>query len=86
MLITTAIVKLYNDFFRSEKSDIPTLKPNPMIGPIRGEISIAPMITAVELTFNPMDATNMAKMSVQTLTPLKTIPFLISSIVLWLLS
>jgi len=45
-----------------------------MIGPIRGEMSIAPMMTAVELTFKPSDATKMAKMRIHKLVPLKTIP------------
>jgi hypothetical protein len=31
-------------------------KPAPTIGPIKGEISIAPIITAVEFTLRPMEA------------------------------
>jgi hypothetical protein len=40
---------------------MPTPKPMPMIGPIKGEINIAPIITAVEFIFNPSEATKMAK-------------------------
>ena len=42
-----------------------------MIGPIKGEINIAPIITAVEFTFKPNEAINMAQMSIQRLAPLK---------------
>ena len=35
-----------------------------MIGPISGEMSIAPMMTAVELTFRPREAMKMAKMRI----------------------
>jgi hypothetical protein len=34
-------------------------------------MSIAPMITAVELTFNPMDATTIAQAKIHKLEPLK---------------
>ncbi len=44
--------------FSNSKSLIPTDSPMPMIGPISGEISMAPMITAVELTLSPSEATN----------------------------
>ena len=33
--------------------------PIPSIGPISGEINIAPMTTAVELAFNPIEAMKM---------------------------
>jgi hypothetical protein len=33
--------------------------PSPKIGPISGEISMAPMTTAVELAFSPIEAMNM---------------------------
>ena len=49
----------------------------PMMGPISGEMSIAPMMTAVELTFSPSEAMKMAKISTQRLTPLKLTPLLI---------
>ena len=53
--------------------------PMPMIGPMSGEMSIAPMMTAVELTFSPSDAMNMAKISTHRLAPLKLTPLLICS-------
>ena len=56
---------------------MPTASPMPMIGPIRGDISMAPMITAVELTFSPNDAMKMAKISTHRLAPLKETPLLI---------
>jgi hypothetical protein len=36
-------------------------------------MSIAPIITAVELTFNPMDATTIAQAKIHKLEPLKEI-------------
>ena len=39
---------------------MPTASPMAMMGPIRGETSIAPMMTAVELTLSPNDAIKMA--------------------------
>ena len=59
------------------------LYPNPLMGPMRGEINIAPITTAVEFMLSPMDATTMAKARIQRLVPLKTIPFSISS---WMVS
>jgi hypothetical protein len=35
------------------------------MGPISGEISMAPIITAVEFTFRPIEAIKMAKISPQ---------------------
>ena len=40
-----------------------------MMGPINGEINIAPMITAVELTLRPMEAIKMLKTKIQRLNP-----------------
>ena len=45
-----------------------------MIGPISGETNMAPIITAVELTFNPTDAITIAKTKIQTLTPRNSTP------------
>ena len=59
MLVATP--KFPTDLRTSPKSFTPTPRPTPMMGPISGEISMAPMITAVELTFNPMDAMTMLK-------------------------
>ena len=49
-------------------------KPIPIIGPINGDINMAPMITAVEFTFKPSDATKMAKIKIHKLVPRKTTP------------
>jgi hypothetical protein len=49
---------------------MPNPKPAPIIGPISGDISIAPMITAVEFTFRPIDATTIAQAKIHKLDPL----------------
>lgn len=48
-----------------------------MMGPMSGEMSMAPMMTAVELTLSPNEAMKMAKMSTQRLAPWKVTPLLI---------
>ncbi|CAI8157915.1 MAG: Uncharacterised protein [Polaribacter sp. SA4-10] len=55
--------------------------PIPKIGPIKGDISIAPITTAVESAFKPIEATNTAKRRIQAVAPLKGISALIASIV-----
>jgi len=40
---------------------------------MRGEMSMAPIITAVEFMFSPTEATIMAKIRIHRLVPLKTI-------------
>ncbi len=45
-----------------------------MIGPMRGDISMAPMITAVELVLRPSDAMNMANIRTQRFVPRIIIP------------
>ena len=50
-----------------------------LIGPINGEISMAPIITAVELIFNPTDATTIAKTQIQRFVPLNFKPLSISA-------
>lgn len=55
-LINVAIKRFLMEFFNSGKSDVPKAKPAPKIGPINGKINMAPMITAVELTFSPTEA------------------------------
>ena len=77
MLITVAMAKFFAARRRSWKSLMPMASPMPMIGPIRGEISMAPMMTAVELTLSPSDAMKMAKISTQRLAPLKLTPLVI---------
>ena len=63
------MAKFFSDFLNNSKSNIPRLNPAPKIGPINGEISMAPIITAVELTFNPTDAMMMAQAKIHKLDP-----------------
>ena len=56
------------------ESLIPIANPMPTIGPIKGEMSMAPIITAVELTLRPNEAMKIAKISTHRLAPLKLTP------------
>ena len=60
---------------------MPTHNPNPMMGPMSGEISMAPTLTAVESTFNPMLAITMEKTRIQRLNPRNSMSFLMPSMV-----
>ncbi len=51
--------------------------PIPNIGPIKGDISIAPITTALELTFNPIDAIRIENTNIHAVCPLMEIPSLI---------
>ena len=42
---------------------MPMARPIPIIGPISGDINMAPMITGIELVLSPRDAMNIAKIS-----------------------
>ena len=55
--------------------------PTPRIGPISGEISIAPITTAVESAFNPIEATKIEHISIQAVAPLKGTSALMAEIV-----
>ena len=77
--MSVATAKFFAARFNSSRSLVPTANPIPMIGPMRGEMSMAPIITAVELTFSPSDAMNMAKISTHRLAPLKVTPPVICS-------
>ncbi|MNV56763.1 hypothetical protein D3C71_1490640 [compost metagenome] len=68
-----AISRFFNDFFNNGKSKVPKANPAPTIGPINGDISMAPIMTAVEFTFNPTDATTIAQARIQALAPRKEI-------------
>ena len=59
--------KLINDFLNVSTSLIATDRPKPTIGPISGEINIAPITTAVLLTFKPIEATNTENIKIQAL-------------------
>lgn len=62
---------------------MPTPRPIPIIGPISGEMSIAPIITAVELTFNPREANRMAKIRIHSFVPVNGISLKTLSITFW---
>ena len=83
MVTLNAVVirKLFKERFISSKSFIPTESPTPIIGPINGEINIAPIITAVEFTFNPNDAIKMANIRIHRLAPLNSTPLRMESMV-----
>jgi len=55
--------------------------PIPKIGPIKGDISMAPITTAVEFAFNPIEATKTAKTRIQAVAPLNGISAIIAEIV-----
>jgi hypothetical protein len=55
--------------------------PIPRIGPISGDMSMAPMITAIEFTFKPIDAIKMENINIQAGAPLKEISRFIPAIV-----
>ncbi len=74
--------KLMSDFFSVSISLMAIDKPIPKIGPMRGEINIAPMTTAVELALRPMEATNIEHIRIQAVAPLKGISLMIASMVL----
>src|SRR5690606_26322395 len=67
----TANPKLVKDFRNKAKSYVAKLYPIPSMGPINGEINIAPIMTAVELTLRPTQAIRMAKINIQRFVPLK---------------
>ena len=70
-LIPTIIKRFRKAFPIRLVSLIPRPRPTPTIGPIRGDISIAPIITAVELMLRPTDAIMMENARIQTFGPRK---------------
>ena len=58
--MAAAMSKLRPERLSRSKSVMPIARPMPMMGPISGEMSIAPMMTAVELVLRPSEATRMA--------------------------
>ena len=64
-----AKLRLTKERRSSEKSLIPAPYPIPMIGPISGDMSIAPMMTAVELTLRPIEATKIANIKIHRVAP-----------------
>ena len=69
-------------FLNKFRSAIPIPKPIPMIGPISGEMSMAPIMTAVELTLSPKEATKIARISIHKGAPWKFTPSVICAIML----
>lgn len=65
--------------FKREKSCMPMLKPIPMIGPMSGEMSIAPIITGILLVLSPTDAMMIANIKTNSCDPLNDTPLRISS-------
>ena len=80
-LSTIIIAKFINERFKVSISLIAIDKPTPKIGPISGEINMAPITTAVLFAFNPIEATNIEHTKIQAVAPLKGISFFIASIV-----
>ena len=74
MLITTITTKFLKESLTREVSLIPTPRPKPRIGPITGEMSIAPMITGMELRLRPTAAMMIAQKRMNTLGPRNAIP------------
>ena len=57
---------------------MPTARPMPMMGPMSGDMSMAPMMTAVELTLRPSEAMNMANTSTHRVAPRNDTPALMA--------
>ena len=55
--------------------------PIPKIGPIKGEINIAPITTAVEFAFKPIEAMKIEQIKIQDVCPLNGISAIIASFV-----
>ena len=71
MLISTITMKFLSDSLTRVVSLVPRPRPNPRIGPITGEMSIAPMMTGMELRLRPTDAMTIAQARMKTLGPRK---------------
>jgi hypothetical protein len=80
-LKNTITEKFISDFFNVSKSFIAIDKPNPNIGPINGDISMAPITTGMEFAFNPTDATKIEQIRIHALGPFIEISFLMEFIV-----
>ena len=69
MEMITITAKFLRASLMSSVSLVPRPRPKPRIGPIRGEMSIAPMMTGIELRFNPTEAMIIAQARMKTLGP-----------------
>ena len=79
MLLATITRKFLAEFLSRSVSLVPSPRPNPMVGPITGEMSIAPMMTGIELTFKPTEAMMMAQARMMTFGPRKEMFFLMAA-------
>ncbi len=53
---------------------MPIANPMPIIGPIKGEISMAPIMTGTLSVLSPSEAMNIANINTRSWLPLKLIP------------
>ena len=67
--IPIAINRWYPETFKVFRSLIPIPNPIPKIGDIKGEISMAPIITAGEFKSSPSEAINIEHIKSQALAP-----------------
>ena len=70
-LMATMMSRLRIESLMSDMSLVPRPRPTPKIGPIRGDMSMAPMMTGMELTFSPTEAMTIEKARIHALGPLK---------------
>ncbi len=71
---TTAAEMFFRLRLTRVKSWVAMPRPMPMIGPMSGEISMAPIITATLSVLRPSEAMNMAKINVSSWLPLNETP------------
>ncbi len=71
ILMPTITAKLRSESLSRCLSRTPRLNPNPRMGPITGDMSMAPIITGMELTFRPTDAMIIAQARMKTFGPRK---------------
>ena len=72
-LSNTMTPKLTKERRNVARSLIAKETPTPRTGPIKGAINIAPMTTAVELAFKPMEARKIEQINTQAVAPRKEI-------------
>jgi hypothetical protein len=77
----TITIKFLSDRFNRSMSFVAKEKPKPKIGPISGDINMAPITTAVELAFKPIEAIKIEQINIQEVCPLKGISAMIDSLV-----
>ena len=78
MEMMTITAKFFSESLMREVSLVPRPRPKPRIGPISGDMSIAPIITGIELRFKPTEAMIMAQARMKTFGPLKGTLFLMA--------